>query len=82
MLLAGSLAQVSRDGSGLGIRASIAGIGGALAVARGYWASSTRKVRERISVVMNAISQTLAPPETRPPGSGRSDQVFNGPATW
>jgi hypothetical protein len=43
----------------LGYAACIAGIGGALAVARSYWASSTRKVRERISVVMDAIGQTM-----------------------
>jgi hypothetical protein len=48
----------------LGVGGCIAGIGGALAVARGYWASSTRKVRERISVVMDAIGQTLSQPET------------------
>ena len=48
----------------LGYGGLIAGIGGALAVARGYWASSTRKVRERISVVMDAIGQTLTRTET------------------
>ena len=54
----------------LGVGATIAGMGGALAVARGYWASSTRKVRERISVVMDAIGQTLSQPETRASGFG------------
>jgi hypothetical protein len=48
---------------GIGLGASIVGVGSALAVARGYWASSTRKVRERISVVMDAIGQTLTQPE-------------------
>ena len=47
----------------LGVGATIAGMGGALAIARGYWASSTRKVRERISVVLDAIGQTLTQPE-------------------
>jgi len=45
----------------------IAGIGGALAVARSYWASSTRKVQERINVVMDAIGQTLTQPQTQAP---------------
>jgi hypothetical protein len=48
----------------LGYGGLIAGVGGALAAARGYWASSTRKVRERISVVMDAIGQTVTLPET------------------
>jgi hypothetical protein len=52
----------------LGYGGFIAGIGGVLAVARGYWASSTRKVRERISVVMDAIDQTLTQPETQDSG--------------
>lgn len=52
----------------LGVGGLIAGIGGVLAVARGYWASSTRKVRERISVAMDAIGQTLSQPETRVSG--------------
>ena len=43
----------------LGVGASIAGIGGVLAVARGYWASSTRKVRERMSGVMDVIGRTM-----------------------
>jgi hypothetical protein len=47
----------------LGFAGFIAGIGGAVAVARGYWSSSTRKLRERISVVMDAIGQTLTQPE-------------------
>lgn len=36
-----------------------------LAVARAYWASSTRKVRERISVVLDTIDRTLPRPETQ-----------------
>jgi hypothetical protein len=47
----------------LGYGGLVAGIGGVLAAARGYWASSTKKVRERIGVVMDAIGQTLAQPE-------------------
>ena len=50
----------------LGYGGFIAGIGGVLAVARGYWASSTRKARERISAVMDAIGQTLAQPTEKP----------------
>lgn len=49
----------------LGIGGTIAGVGGVLAVARTYWASSTRKVRERIKVVMDAIEQTLGQSEAQ-----------------
>lgn len=49
----------------LGLAATIAGVGGTLAAARGYWASSTSKVRERISVVVDTIGQTLTQPETQ-----------------
>jgi len=48
----------------LGVGGLVAGIGGVLAATRAYWASSTRKVRERISVVVDAIGQTLSKPET------------------
>lgn len=41
----------------------VAGVGGALAIARGYWASSTRRVQERISVVMDTLGRTLTQPE-------------------
>jgi hypothetical protein len=40
--------------------AALASIGGALAFARSFWASSTRKARERIGVVIDTIGQTLA----------------------
>lgn len=46
----------------LGYVGFFAGVGGTLAAARGYWASSTRKVRERIGVVMEAINSTFAQP--------------------
>lgn len=49
----------------LGYGGFIGGIGGILAVARGYWVSSTRKVGERISAVMDVIGQTLTQPETQ-----------------
>ena len=44
----------------LGIGGLVAGIGGVLAVARGYWASSTRKIQQRIGTVIDAIGETLA----------------------
>ena len=52
----------------LGFGGFIAGLGGVLAVARGYWASSTRNVRERIGVLMDAIDQTLGQSETQASG--------------
>ena len=54
----------------LGYGAGIAGIGGVLSAARAYWASSTRKVRERMSVVVDAIGQTLARAEAKASASG------------
>ena len=62
----------------LGFGGLIAGIGGVFAVARGYWASSTRKALERISVVMDDIGQTLTQPETQASGLGT---VGDGAAT-
>jgi hypothetical protein len=53
----------------LGIGGLVAGIGGTLAVARGYWASSTRKVRERIGAVMDIIDQAIIQPDTHAIGS-------------
>ena len=47
----------------LGYGGFIAGIGSVLAVARGYWASSTKKARERVSAVMDAIGEALSQPE-------------------
>jgi hypothetical protein len=52
-----------RDVGSLAVGASIVGMSGVLAVARAYWASSTRKARERIGVVMDTIGQTLTQPE-------------------
>jgi hypothetical protein len=67
----------------LGVTAGIVTMGGALAVARAYWKSSTRKVRERISVAMDAIGQTLAQPVAQAPGVGtiRDGTSAPGPDT-
>jgi len=59
-------AVVYEAGPALAGAAAIAGIGGVLAAARGYWAASTRSVRERISRVMDAVGQTLTQPDPRP----------------
>ena len=37
----------------------VAGLGVTLAAGRSFWASSTRKARERIGMLMNAIAETL-----------------------
>ena len=52
----------------LGYGGCIAAIGAALAAARGYRVSSTKRVRERFSVVMDAIGQTLDQPESHVSG--------------
>lgn len=53
----------------LGVGGLLAAVGGGLALARGYWASSTNKVRERIGAVMDAIGQSLTQSETEASGS-------------
>ncbi len=53
----------------LGIGGAIAGTGGILAAARGYWTSSTKRVRERTEVVMKAIEQALNTPRKAKSGS-------------
>jgi hypothetical protein len=63
LLFAGSALYPESPAQGLA--GAIVGIGGPLAIARAYWASSTRKARERISTVMDAIGQSLAQPETQ-----------------
>ena len=68
VLFAGS--ALYPEAPALGYAGLIAGVGGALAAARGYWASSTRKVRERISEVMDAIGQAVAEPGTKASGFG------------
>ena len=66
VLFAGS--TLYSEAPALGYAGLIAGVGGTLAAARGYWASSTRKVRERISGVMDAIGQAVAEPGTKASG--------------
>lgn len=44
----------------LGAGAAVSGMGGILALARGYWASSTARTRERISGMMDAIGQAVS----------------------
>lgn len=50
----------------LGIAGFIVGTGGVLTIARRFWVSSTRKARDRIAVVMDAVDQTLMRPEKKP----------------
>lgn len=51
----------------LGVGGLVVGTGGILALARGYWASSTRKLRERISAAMELVGQTLGRREAELP---------------
>jgi hypothetical protein len=48
----------------LGVGTFVVGMSGILAGARGYWAMSTRKVRERIGNVIDTIGETVSRPET------------------
>jgi hypothetical protein len=49
----------SEVGAAVGVPVILSGIGGVLALARGYWASSTRAARERIGRAMDSVSQSL-----------------------
>jgi hypothetical protein len=49
----------SELGPAIGLPVIVSGIGGMLALARGYWASSTRTARDRIARAMDAVSQSL-----------------------
>ncbi len=56
----------SQVGLELGAAAAVSGVGGILALGRLYWASSTRRARERIAGMMDAVgravSQSGSPP--------------------
>lgn len=49
----------SELGPAIGVPVIFSGIGGVLAIARHYWASSTRTARDRIGLAMDAVSQSL-----------------------
>jgi hypothetical protein len=66
-----SAAALYPEAPALGVAGLVASVGGTLAIARSYWASSTRKVRERISGVMDVIGQALSQPETGDSGRAR-----------
>jgi hypothetical protein len=63
LLFAGS--ALYPESAQLGAAGAIVGIAGPLAIARRYWASSTRRVRERISTLIDTIGQTMAQPESK-----------------
>jgi hypothetical protein len=45
-----------------GVSGLVVGVGGILALARAFWASSTRQVQEKLSEVVEVISETLRHP--------------------
>jgi hypothetical protein len=59
----------------LGVAAAVSGMGGLLAIGRAYWASSTRRVRQRISAIMDAVGQV---PAAVTPGTGRDEEDQTG----
>lgn len=59
----------SQLGPELGAAAAVSGMSGILALGRIYWASSTRRARERIAGMMDAIGQVIAQPESLPSAS-------------
>jgi hypothetical protein len=52
---------------------------GILALARSYWASSTKQARERMSGVVDAIGQVIAQPETPPSASSAIGNYAGSP---
>jgi hypothetical protein len=63
------VAIASQVDSALGPAAALIGLGGMLTVARTWWASSTRRARERIDGVMEAMGQVVAQSGKRPSAS-------------
>jgi len=50
----------------LGAAAAVGGMGGALALARAWWASSTRRARQRIGDVLEAVGKVAGQPGSSP----------------
>jgi hypothetical protein len=46
-------------GAAVGVPAILGGVGGVLALARGYWASQTRTARERIGRALSSVGHSL-----------------------
>jgi hypothetical protein len=53
--------QVSPE---VGVAAAMSGMGGIVAIARAYWASSTRRARERVSGMMEAVGRAVEDKKT------------------
>jgi hypothetical protein len=54
---------------------AVSGIGGVIASARSFWASSTRKAHERIGAIIDTVGQTLARPDSdRAAGTAVKDE--------
>ncbi|MCC6243507.1 MAG: hypothetical protein IT353_11750 [Gemmatimonadaceae bacterium] len=65
LLAAGTLGEVSPL---LGVGTGVAGVGGTLTAARAFWASSTKKTRDRIAAFFDTVDRTLSAHDAqRPP---------------
>jgi hypothetical protein len=64
----------------LGYGGVVVGIGGVLALARSYWATSTSRVQERINGVLDAISENLSRPAIQPSPSAMTNDGALSPA--
>ena len=53
----------------LGPIAGLSAVGGMLALARTWWASSTKRARERIDAVMDAMGQVVTQSRSNPPAA-------------
>src|SRR5690606_12912662 len=63
---------------GLEAVGGLSGAGAVLALARGYWASSTRKATERLSRVMDSVNQFLTPGNATFVGSTGKPELTDG----
>ena len=68
--VAGGIVVADQVAPIVGVAAGVTGIGSVLAVARAYWASSTRQVRSRIEDLMEAIERSVERPAQLPPDAG------------
>jgi hypothetical protein len=71
----------SQAGLELGAAAAVTGMVGILALARVYWTSSTRRARERIGSLTDAIAQAAAESGKPPSAARRVGERSGTPAT-
>ena len=69
-----ALISLYREGLGTALGVSVPLMVSTLAVARGYWAASTKRWRTRINAVVDTVGQTLSGPQLEAPEPATSKQ--------